>query len=190
MLTVIHSSYPDIDVPLLYCHSKLVRKEFQWPKQRIESKSWIHYRVIYLRKLPDITFFTLKLQFLDHFAEDDFLFQNHHFLHRSPFEYPNDSIKSFIKRTSMRQVSTLEEADAILCTSDSHEQYGCKCNSRERTANLIRKHLQLLLRTSGIQSFCPKLTLTGIERKYFFWKFLKLCKNLILFQSAESFHVV
>ena len=74
-----------------------------------------------LGNLDDINLFTLKFHLLDHLCNDLARFGDLSLLDASPFEHFNYVIKSFIRMTSMRKSTTIEEAIRIMNTSRPSE---------------------------------------------------------------------
>lgn len=137
MLATTHLLYCYIAIQLFYYNSNF--------EENIIAKLIKRDRILYLKALlsdlfgdvPDINISTFKVHFVDHIAENGFLFRRLHFLHSSPFERFKCNIKSFIGQTAFRQHSTMEKALALLNTSDGDEESGRVCEGRNSLAKLF-----------------------------------------------------
>lgn len=109
-LTMIHSLYSDVVNMVMY-------NTPDWELQH-ENVNHLEQKVRMLKRsakelfehLEEVNLFTLKFHMLDHVSNDLYKFGILSFLDASAYEHFNFTIKKFIRMTSMRKLTTIEEA--------------------------------------------------------------------------------
>lgn len=111
-----------------------------------------------IKEMKDFNLFTFKFHVLDHIMEDISQFGAINFSDVSLFEHFNYVIKNFIKMSSIRHGSTLEEAVRAMNASVAIEQRRITTGGGVRKATLVRdgRSINLVeIETSTFASLAP-----------------------------------